>query len=118
MNKIEIEAEELQRIQSENTRLTSEVKTLTQERDTALPWKVKFETATVELGTLRGQLGAVTQERDDFKKAKGELDDKFVKLTNTTRERDFIDAIVAEAPHVDRKIIRGLIVEAAEKGQI
>lgn len=105
MSKIEIEEEVLKGLQNDNKKLADDVAKLTTERDT---FKGEADEASSKLTT-------VTTERDGFRTKVGELEGNVTSLTNAGRERDFIDALAEAAPHVDRKVLRGMVVEAAEK---
>jgi septal ring factor EnvC (AmiA/AmiB activator) len=113
--KIEIEEEVLKDLQND-------VKTLAAERDQLKGEAAKIPALTTERDSFKrtaddatSKLTTATTELGQFKTKVGELEGNVVTLTNASRERDFLDALTAAAPHVERKVLRGMVVDAAEK---
>jgi hypothetical protein len=118
MSKIEIEESVLTDLQNDSARLTAE---LTAAKAGLVDVEVHKRTAAELAAKLQAtdtSLKSAVAERDTFKTKAAELEGNVVKLTNDGRERDFLDALSAEAPHADRKVLRGLVFEAAEKGLV
>lgn len=105
-------------LQADNQRLASELASLKTERDTLKTAAAQVPDLQSKLQQATGSLQTLTAERDTFKSKVGELEGSVTKMTNTSRERDFLDALAAEAPQVDRKVLRGMVVDAAEKGAL
>jgi DNA repair exonuclease SbcCD ATPase subunit len=122
MSKIEIEEEVLKGLQNDNKKLEGDVAKLTTERDALKGEATKVPALASERDTFKRQadeaaskLTTLATERDSFKTKVGELEGNVTNLTNAVRERDFIDALAEAAPHVERKVLRGMVVDAAEK---
>lgn len=116
--KIEIEEEVLKGLQDDNKKLADEVASLKGEA-------AKVPTLSAERDSFKraaddnaAKLGSATTELGQAKTRAMELEGNVVKLTNAVRERDFLDALTREAPHVDRKVLRGMVVDGAEKGAL
>lgn len=113
--KIEIEEEVLKGLQTDNAKLANDVKTLTTERDSLKGEAAKVPVLVTERDSFKRTADEATTELGQFKTKVGELEGNVTTLTNATRERDFLDALTVAAPHVERKVLRGMVVDAAEK---
>lgn len=109
-------------LQADNAKLDAELKAAKATAATATTDLEAARKASAEFAgkvqMLETSLKTAAAERDQHKGIADQRQTQVEKLTNEGRERDLLDALAGKAPGVDRQVLRGLVVDLGEKGQI